>query len=192
MLPFLKTIAKAYASRYSDLSEMCFLFPNKRSGTFFQKYLKEEYHAHAALSPEIKTISDFVTEVSEKVVASRLDMLFILYECYRELMGIKPEDEEKEGVINFDSFIGWGETVLSDFNETDLYMVDPEEIFKNVKDYREISSTFLTAEQRRVMEEYFGHTDLGDPGRFWKNFDKEEGELSTVKQRFIHLWIPFF
>ena len=188
MLPFLKTIAKAYASRYSDLSEMCFLFPNKRSGTFFQKYLKEEHHAHAALSPEIKTISDFVTEVSEKVVASRLDMLFILYECYRELMGIKPEDEEKEGVINFDSFIGWGETVLSDFNETDLYMVDPEEIFKNVKDYREISSTFLTAEQRRVMEEYFGHTDLGDPGRFWKNFDKEEGELSTVKQRFIHLW----
>lgn len=188
MLPFLKTIAKAYASRYSDLSEVCFLFPNKRSGTFFQKYLKEEYHAHVALSPEIKTISDFVADVSEKVVGSRLDMLFILYDCYRELMGITPEDEEKDGVINFDSFIGWGETVLSDFNETDLYMVNPEEIFKNVKDYREISSTFLTAEQRRVMEEYFGHTDPGDPGRFWKNFDKEEGDLSEVKQRFIHLW----
>ncbi len=188
MLPFLKSIAKAYATRYTDLSEMCFLFPNKRSGTFFQKYLKEEFSGHAVLSPEIKTITDFVTDLSEKVVASRLDMLFILYECYCSLMGIKVEDEENEGAINFDSFIGWGETVLSDFNETDLYMVNPEEIFKNVKDYREISSTFLTAEQRRVMEEYFGHTDMGDPGRFWKNFDKDENELSEVKQKFIHLW----
>ncbi len=188
MLPFLQSIAKAYASRYNDLSEVCFLFPNKRSATFFLKYLKEEYRRHALLAPEVKTISDFVSDLSGLVVASRLDMLFILYECYREISGLPISEEENDDAINFDSFIGWGETVLSDFNEADLYLVNTEEIFKNVKDFREITSTFLTEEQRKVMAEYFGHTDPGDPTSFWQNFDGKEDDLSAPKKKFLHLW----
>lgn len=188
MLPFLQTIAKAYAARYPDLSEVCFLFPNKRSGTFFLKYLKDEYHRHSVLAPEVKTITDLVGDLSQRVVASRIDMLFTLYQCYREHLGLPLIEGDKDEGISFDSFVGWGETVLSDFNEVDLYMVNPAEIFKNVKDYREISSTFLTEEQRKVMEEYFGHTDMGDPRSFWKNFDGDENKLSEVKQKFLHLW----
>lgn len=188
MLPFLQTIAKAYAARYPDLSEVCFLFPNKRSGTFFLKYLKEEYHRHPVLAPEVKTITDLVGDLSRRVVASRMDMLFMLYQCYREHLGLPLIEEENDEGISFDSFAGWGETVLSDFNEVDLYLVNTVEIFKNVKDYREISSTFLTEEQRKVMEEYFGHTDMGDPRSFWKNFDGDENKLSEVKQKFLHLW----
>ncbi len=192
MQPFLQTIAKAYASRYPDLSEVCFLFPNKRSGTFFLKYLKEEYNRHAILAPEIKTITDFVGDLSGLVVASRVDMIFKLYECYLEYLGLpglnfEARESEKES-INFDSFISWGETVLSDFNEVDLYLDTPEELFKNVKDYREITSTFLNEEQKKVMEEYFGWTDTGDSKRFWKNFDGPEDKLSEVKRKFLHLW----
>ncbi|MDE5880964.1 MAG: PD-(D/E)XK nuclease family protein [Muribaculaceae bacterium] len=187
-LPFLQTVAKAYAARYSDLSEICFLFPNKRSGTFFLNYLKKEYHRHSVLAPEVKTITDLVGDLSQRVVASRIDMLFMLYQCYREHLGLPLIEEENDEGISFDSFAGWGETVLSDFNEVDLYLVNTAEIFKNVKDYREISSTFLTEEQRKVMEEYFGHTDMGDPRSFWKNFDGDENKLSEVKQKFLHLW----
>ena len=93
-----------------------------------------------------------------------------------------------DGGVDFDSFRGWGETVLSDFSEVDQYLASPEEIFKNVKDYREISSNFLTEEQKEVMAEYFGRTDIGDPSKFWKNFDGEEVRLSEVKRRFLHLW----
>lgn len=188
MLTFLQTIAKAYASRYKDLSEVCFLFPNKRSATFFLKYLKEEYHRHALIAPEVKTITDFVGDISGLTVGSRLDLLFILYYCYREISGLPITVEATDDGINFDSFIGWGETVLSDFNEADMYLVNTDEIFKNVKDFREISSTFLTAEQRKVMAEYFGHTDPGDPSSFWQNFDGEEDNLSPTKRKFLHLW----
>ena len=76
MIPFLKSIALAYVSRYADLSEMCFLFPNKRSGTFFLKFLKEECGRKLTLAPEVMTISEFVGMLSEKAVASRLDQLF--------------------------------------------------------------------------------------------------------------------
>ncbi|MDE6533904.1 MAG: PD-(D/E)XK nuclease family protein [Muribaculaceae bacterium] len=186
MIPFLKSVAKAYMSRYADLSEFCFLFPNKRSGTFFLKYLQEECERRIILSPDVKSISEFVSELSGRVVASRLDLIFLLYETYRELLGVE-EGEDSEGV-SFDSFRGWGETVLSDFNEVDLYLVDSDEIFKNVKDFREIATNFLTEEQRRVMEEYFGRTDVGNPNEFWKNFEGEEERLSVAKKRFLHLW----
>lgn len=186
MIPFLKSIAKAYAGRYPDLSDICFLFPNKRGGTFFLKYLKDEYASHAVMAPAVMTIADFVTEVSGRVAASRLDLLFILYRCYRKLQGLPEISDEKSEDGSFDDFVSWGETTLSDFSEVDLYMVNPEEVFKNVKDYREITSNFLTDEQRKVMAEYFGRTDMGDPGRFWKNFD--QGNLSEVKNRFLYLW----
>lgn len=188
MIPFLKSIAKAYASRYPDISEFCFLFPNKRSGTFFLKYLKEECGLHLMLSPEVKTISQFVEELSGRTVASRIDQLFLLFESYRELMGMPADGSDKDDGVDFDSFRSWGETVLSDFSEIDQYLVDADEIFKNVKDYREISSNFLTEEQKRVMVEYFGRNDYGDPSRFWKNFDDPEENLSEVKRRFLHLW----
>lgn len=163
MIPFLKSIARGYASRYSDLSEICFLFPNKRSCTFFLKYLKEEFGRHVIVAPEVKTITDFVGDLSGKVVASRLDMIFMLFESYQALQGKSSGFSDDEQAKDFESFIGWGETVLSDFNEIDLYLADADAVFKNVKDYREISSNFLTEEQRKVMAEYFGLRTRGIP-----------------------------
>lgn len=188
MIPFLKSIARGYASRYSDLSEICFLFPNKRSCTFFLKYLKEEFGRHVIVAPEVKTITDFVGDLSGKVVASRLDMIFMLFESYQALQGKSSGFSDDEQAKDFESFIGWGETVLSDFNEIDLYLADADAVFKNVKDYREISSNFLTEEQRKVMAEYFGRPDKGDSGKFWSNFEQEDDENSEIKRKFIHLW----
>ncbi|MDE6755164.1 MAG: PD-(D/E)XK nuclease family protein [Muribaculaceae bacterium] len=188
MIPFLQAVAKGYASRYTDFSEFCFLFPNKRSGTFFLKYLKEECGNHVMMAPAVVTITDFVADLSERVVASRLDLLFMLFKAYSELSGVKANPEEGEDGLEFDSFRGWGETVLSDFSEVDQYMVPSEEIFTNVKDYREIATNFLTEEQKEVLSEYFGRTDFEDATKFWKNFDKEDEELSTTKRKFLHLW----
>ncbi len=185
MIPFLKSVAKAYTARYSDLSEFCFLFPNKRSGTFFLKYLQEENSRHVVVAPKIKAISEFVSDLSRRAVASRLDLLFLLYESYLDLL--KPGAEDS-GAVDFDSFRSWGETVLSDFNDVDLHLADPDEIFKNVKDFREITSNFLTDQQKKVMEEYFGHTDFSNPATFWKNFDGDEENLSESKRKFLHLW----
>lgn len=189
MIPFLKSIARGYASRYPDLSEMCFLFPNKRSGTFFLKYLKEECGRHLILAPEVKTITELVSDLSGRVVGSRLDLIFMLYQSYRELRGMPAMSEDTgEDLSDFDDFRGWGETVISDFNEVDQYLVDADSIFKNVKDYREITSNFLTAEQREVMAEYFGRSDTAVSSGFWKNFDTDDDKLSEVKKRFLYLW----
>nr|MDE6668981.1 hypothetical protein [Muribaculaceae bacterium] len=78
--PFLKSVAEAYAFRYSDYSDICMLFPNKRSGRFFLKYLKETLSKDlTVVAPNIMTISDFVQMLAGRVVNNRIDSLLLLY-----------------------------------------------------------------------------------------------------------------
>ena len=42
MTPFLYRIAQAFYKKYgNEISRLAFVFPNRRSGIFFQKYLAE-------------------------------------------------------------------------------------------------------------------------------------------------------
>lgn len=181
---FLYSVAEAYTSKYDDFSEFMFVFPGRRAGTFFLKHLAEASRGHDMLLPEVTTMADFAETLSGRVVANRIEMLFILYQAYTDLLrkdGVKKVPE-------FDLFRRWGETALSDFNEVDMQDVDPEAIFKNVKDIKEISSNFLTEEQLKVMNEFFGQAY--DPKMlaegFWKSFgEAEDDELHT---RFRLLW----
>ncbi|MDE6295791.1 MAG: hypothetical protein K2M03_06990, partial [Muribaculaceae bacterium] len=56
--------------RTIDLSEICFVFPNKRAGAFFLKYLAEQASG-TILAPEITNITDFVTMLSGRQIDSR-------------------------------------------------------------------------------------------------------------------------
>lgn len=197
-LPFLKCVAKAYAENNGDLSEYCFLFPNKRSGTFFLKYLKEECGEKPMISPQVTAISDFVENLSGYCVASNIDLLFTLYDAYRNYSSqnssqtTAKKDCEKDGYEEFELFRRWGETVIGDFNLVDQYMVDPEEIFKNVKDFKEITSNFLTDEQKEIIEKYFGQPATGGSDDFWRDFEKEEGGKSETGKSFYLLWRMLF
>ena len=172
--PFLQSIARAYASRGIDLSDHVFVFPSRRACTFFLKNLLNELKGRPTLLPKVTTMSDFVEKASGKVVAGRIEQLFIMYQAYVGL-------QRKSGspvVQEFDRFRRWGETALSDFNEVDMQDADPDELFKNVKDIKEISSNFLTEEQLKVMEEFFGQAY--DPAvvasGFWKDFKTNQDD----------------
>lgn len=184
MEPILKCIARAYANRYPNLSDICFLFPNKRCGKFFIKYLKENCHYRGKVIT--KTISEFVKEISGKEEAGRIEQLFTLYDSYLHINRRKLEEGEKLET-DFDAFRNWGETIISDFNGVDQYMVNVDEIFKNVKDYRKITTNFLTDAQKEVLKEYFGHEYFGPSDSFWKMFE-DESNLSSLKRKFIDLW----
>ena len=179
MEPILKTIAREYSNRYKKLKRICFLFPNKRCGIYLKKYLQELGRGEEEM-PQILTISDFMSRAAHLTEADKIVQLFILFNSYKELAG--------EGQnLDFDSFRIWGETVLSDFNVVDMNLVDPEVIFKNVKDFREISSNFLTEEQKEVMHEYFGVEYTEEPGSFWKIFENPE-KITPLGHKFLNLW----
>lgn len=183
MEPLLKTLAREYSKRYKDLKGLCFLFPNKRCGIYLKKYFAE-YDIHTEDLPHFHTISSFTGQLARKSEAPKIEQLFTLYDAYLELLKI---DSGEDSIIEFDNFRIWGEIVLSDFNTVDLNLVDVNEIFKNVKDYREITSNFLTEDQKEVMREYFGIEPDEDEGSFWKIFDNPN-ESSKLKSKFLSLW----
>lgn len=184
MEPILKTVAKAYSQRYNYLKEICFVFPNKRCGVFLRKYFAE-YDIHTRELPHILTITELMQQIAKKIEASRIEQLFTLYNSYKKILKDRFEDQKEE--IDFDAFRIWGETVLTDFNTVDFNLADPEEIFKNIKDYREIATNFLTEDQKDVIREYFGVDYFEEEGHFWKHFEGVDS-LSPLKTKFINLW----
>lgn len=195
MNTFLAAIAKGYARRYNkEMSRLCFVFPGRRSATFFLKHLKEESGNHPIIAPRTCTIEELMCRLSGTIADNRIDLLFLLYDCYREVLREKGITDK---TADFDLFRSWGETVLSDFSDVDNHLADADQLFKNVADYNEISTDYLTDEQKEVMEKYFGIEipDAHESSRtFWKNFRKGDAGgsdgtgASCLHERFLYLW----
>lgn len=182
MPTFLQRIAKAYCNNVTaaEMADMCFVLPNKRSGAFFRKALQDYSDPKAPrIEPEITTIADFVAELSETVRASRFELLFTLFDEYKRLSA---------DVDDFDKFVFWGDMLLADFNDADMYMADTDNLFRNLRDMKEISADYLTEEQRDVISRYWNlPIPIADPDRFW-NHVRKESEPRTNRDSFVRLW----
>lgn len=181
MIPFLKLVARAYASRFDsmELSDICFVFPNKRSASFFTRYLDEELSGKPHFEPEAITISDFVASFSQLGEATRHEQLFTLYNEYKRL---------EPGVTDFDRFIFWGEMILSDYNDVDRYLINPDDLFSNLSHLREISANYLSDEQRELIRRYWGEEpEPENIERFWQHVG-EDSENHKHRHKFVKLW----
>ncbi|MBP1638316.1 MAG: hypothetical protein H6Q18_1105, partial [Bacteroidetes bacterium] len=150
MNSFLSRIATAYYAAYqSDICNYTFVFPNRRAGIFFQKYLSELIDK-PIFSPEIITVNDCFFNASSCLLADRTAELFRLFRIYSEKSG----SEEA-----FDTFVYWGEMLLADFDEVDKYCVDARQLFTNVKELKEIDTIFdvFTDEQKKAIQHFWEH-----------------------------------
>ncbi len=187
-LSFLEAIAQAYTQTFPEISDFCFVFPNKRAGAFFLRALGRCIGTRTIIAPEILTISDFMTKVSRRDVDSRIDLLFRLYNIYCRVRKKDVATSNDAGLLDFDSFRSWGETLLSDFSEIDNYYVDKDALFSNISDFRQISSNFLNDEQLDILERYFGYRpSLEEIKGFWKHFSTPDN-LSDLKSHFLYMW----
>lgn len=167
MIPFLYQVASLFYSKYgAEVSRLAFVFPNRRTGLFFQKYLSE-VSEKPLFSPTILTINDLFVQLSGKQTADRISMLFKLYDIYLDHSGSSE---------TFDEFLYWGEMLLNDFDDIDKYMVDGRMLFTNVTDLREIENdfSFLSPEQIAAIR------------TFWSSF-YPKGDTPNQEQ-FLAVW----
>lgn len=167
MTPFLQQIASLFYQQYgAEVSGLAFVFPNRRTGLFFQKYLSEVADK-PLFSPTILTINDLFVQLSGKQTADRINMLFMLYDIYVRHSG---------STETFDEFLYWGEMLLNDFDDVDKYMADARMLFTNVTDLREIENdfSFLDAEQIAAIR------------TFWSSF-YPKGD-SPNQEEFLAVW----
>lgn len=167
MKPFLYQVASLFYSEYgAEVSRLAFVFPNRRTGLFFQKYLSE-VSEKPLFSPTILTINDLFVQLSGKQTADRISMLFKLYDIYLRHSGSSE---------TFDEFLYWGEMLLNDFDDIDKYMADARMLFTNVTDLREIENdfSFLSPEQIAAIR------------TFWSSF-YPKGDTPNQEQ-FFAVW----
>lgn len=193
MHQFLKSIADAYVmAEPLTLDEYTFVFPNTRSAAYFRKYLSETTRLEKG---RIKTMCITLTEMVEKGSgrkrASKERLLFTLYKAY---CNVRKAQGNEAGIRPFDSFGFWGEILLRDFSEVDKYMVNPDEIFRNVRQQKEIQTFYLTEEQIEIIRQFWGEDPYwqrlwekekkGEELPFWNHMEKK----SATIEKFSQLW----
>lgn len=173
MEPFLRQVAAAFYADGTDLQNCCFVFPNRRSGSFFKKYMLETVGSADCILPDIQTISDFIASQVDLTEAGKMEQLFLLYDAYKELV---PENK-----ADFDSFLYWGDMILGDFNDVDRYMADAKGLFTNVKNLKELSSNYLTEAQIEVLRVFFGEEREYRDDKLWV-------DEKSLKGKYFKLW----
>jgi len=167
MTYFLERIAKLlFIENGNDLRKHCLVFPNRRAGLYFLKYLSAEL-SKPVWTPHIITINEFFSSLSKLRTAENEILLFELYKVYRS---VKKTGEK------FDDFYFWGDMLLNDFDDADKYLADIPRLFSNVSDLKKIDEQFggLTSGQANIVK------------RFWINFNPEKP--SDEKTKFISIW----
>ena len=184
---FLQTVALYLLNRYDDLSDMMLVFPNKRSAMFLKKYMQDELAKTSAtprFMPRFATMENFVSRFATRPTMPRLEQLFLLYDCYRRLLGGLGRDEQ---LRDFDKFVFWGGMILDDFDDIDRQLVDASKLFKNLKDLKEINSDYLDDEQKRIVRQIWGESPrTAAVTEFWTHVNNLDGD--NPEARFISLW----
>lgn len=167
--PFLYDVAHDCHRRLGDQVSRCtFVFPNRRAGRFFSRYLSQ-IAGKPIFSPTITTIADLFAELSIWQPADSIYLQFAIYNCYREVSGSNE---------SFEDFMFWGNMLLNDFNDVDKSLSDARQLFRNIQDIKDIDSdlSYLSQEQIEAVS------------LFWTNFLSGD-KTDRVKQDFQKIWV---
>ena len=163
---FLHYVAHDIIKKYgTDLSKIAIIFPNKRASLFLNQELAKIIDK-PIWSPSYITISDFFKKYSKRTICEPMELVCKLHKVFCQTTGIQESLEQ---------FYGWGEILMSDFDDIDKHLADPRQIFSNIKNLRELDNTdFLNEEQKMVLK------------RFFSNFSDDNN--TELKKRFQKLW----
>ena len=183
---FLKQVAQfcCNGSLGFEPSDITFVMPNKRSAMFLKKYVRE-CMGSVAMMPRFMTVRTFLSLFSERPEGESMALLFSLYDAYRNVLGRLGRGASTR---EFDSFVFWGDMMLSDFDDIDKSLVDAAELFKNIKDIKEIQADFLDERQKEVVRRIWGESRLTTQiEQFWIHL-ADGNTKEGMGAKFLYLW----
>ncbi len=125
-----KLTSHIYQTHKEHLGEVCLVLPNRRAALFIRKYLAGMIEQTTFL-PGFYAIEDFVLESSRQVLMDSLGLQFTMFELHHK---IHPNE-----VRPIEEFLPYASWMLSDFNEIDMYLVDPEQLYTHLGDVKALS-----------------------------------------------------
>lgn len=169
--PFLRQVAEDLLLRFGDsLKDVAVVLTNKRPIVFLRKYLAE-LSGRPLWSPAFFTVQEFFAQSSLVPQSSALTQFFILHRLHNQLLHDEGLPREAP-----DEFYSLAETILADFAQLDYDLVDPVEVYAELRDIALLQQRFphLSPEQQRFMRQ------------FWESFSV--GKQTAIQQKFLQLW----
>ena len=126
---FLKDFAtKLWKEHGSNVTHVAVVLPSNRAIAYLKRYLYEAA-GRAVMTPTCLLLPSFTKRLVQYSTEEKLSQILLLYEAYA-----KVADE----VEPFELFIKWGATALDDFNDIESSLADPDLVFRNLKEIKDI------------------------------------------------------
>ena len=149
MESFLYTVAEKIINRNpNDLERVVVVFNNRRAGLFLSNEMARIKQKSFFL-PKIIGIDDLVSELGKLQIVQHEFLLFELYDIYVNT------DKNVRKFDSFEEFMSFGETMLSDFSEIDLYCIDAKQLFNNIYETKKLGVWDISGKPQTSFQESY-------------------------------------
>lgn len=142
---FLTEVAQKIVDENDDLRDVLVILPNRRASQYLNRAIARIVR-RPTWSPKAETLSNWISAQSKKEVIASTESLFFLYKAYVE---VYPDPDP------FAEFFKWGQMILNDFNEIDRYLLQAEDVFKNLLEIQALESWSLEENELSGTQENF-------------------------------------
>ena len=148
---FLAHVARQlYADHPTDLDQVTVVFNNRRSGLFLRRQFAQLTQKPLFL-PRIIGIDELVAELSGLEIVPNELLLFELFDIHNHI------DQGERKYATFEEFIAFGDMMIADFSEIDLYCVDARQLFGNLHDLKVLGEWDIEAAPPTPFQQQYLH-----------------------------------
>ena len=136
---FLSQVANELWKNYKNsFHELCIVMPSNRGIIHLKQYLHEQI-GETFIVPDFFSIELFMQKISGLSIIPQEELLIHLYKINQTLQILHKQE--------FYDFIGDAQILLQDFNDIDLNLVEPKDVFSDLSSIKELSFFGKTEEQ---------------------------------------------
>lgn len=138
-----------------NVTQVAVVLPSNRAIVYLKRFLFEAAKK-PILPPTCLLLPQFTKRLVQQTTEEKLGQILLLYEAYTQVA---------ESVEPFETFVKWGATALDDFNDIESSLANPDLIFRNLKEIKDIEQWS------------FGETTLSQPQEEFLDFWLQLGKV---------------
>ncbi len=142
------TVRYILKKHFDDFSKLTLVLPNRRAKVFLTKYIAEHCE-HPVWSPLMLTSEELVQRSSGLQIIDSVTLLAELFRVHKNI--------EESKAQSFEEFLNWGQTLIHDFNEVDLYMLNPDTVFNYLSEARALERWNVDNNELTSFEKNYLH-----------------------------------
>lgn len=172
MKTFLQELAEdLFVKQRYETSECVVLLPSLRARAFFNDAITSITQT-PVWQPHYTSIDEIMAKASGLQLGDRIKLISVLFKVYEDAF----KGDQEKSFNTFDRFYHWGDMLISDFDMIDKYMINANNLLRNITDIKEIEAdlSYINVDLQKII-------------KFWSNV-LPDVSLSEQKQRFLKVW----